>query len=580
MNLPDIQAGYSSLQSFPGRFEAYFNDHFGLREQLVSLHHFIYLRLLNQSPVNNIILGRNDWLFLKTPAYGKDQPSALQLQAMKLHLETKQQWLAKRQIQYLFLPAPNKQSIYPEYLPEGRQSEKQNSQLDHLLLYLGQETSADILDVRSHLRNVKQTAPVYHRTDHHWNDRGALIAYQTIINTMAQWFPGISPPLSLVQMHQQTVTSGGMSLANMMGLAPVLPETYTKLTTDLSCAPKAPYTPLLPEWIRKARSNDEEEWYRMRLPLHTVCPGQELKVIVFRDSFFDMIIPFFSTHFQEAVYIWSRFDYSILEDLIPTFQPDIVIEECVESEIFLSHIPTEIHKTKGFDYLIAGKKQKAIQEFKKDLVVNPYSADSYNNLGIAFLQVRDFDGALNMFESALKCDPTLSKATINYERTRKTVIIMDQEIKKTKDRLWLEPKNADLNVQLGVLLQKRGRPELAIKQYRIALDNAPDNFFALNNLAAANAVLQRYDKACEIYQQMTRIYPEKGEVYYNLACLYSIRERVPEAVDSLKKAIQKGYDNFQLLQVDHDLDNIRHTSYYKTLQKNFAGLKIETAVVQ
>jgi len=318
----------------------------------------------------------------------------------------------------------------------------------------------------------------------------------------------------------------------------------------------------------------------MRIPLHTVCPGQRQKAVIFRDSFFDMMIPFISAHFQEAIYIWSRFDYSILKELIPQFQPDVVIEECVESELFLSHIPKEIHKTKGLDFLIAGKKQDAIQEFQKDLAANPDSADSYYNMGVALLQVRKFDAALKMFWATLKMDPDHSKAAENYYWTKTAVFVIDRDIKKTVRQLQIDPEHSNLNIHLGILLQKRGKPELAIPRYKVALNSKPEDFSALSNLAGANTAIKRYDTAIDIYQQLTRLYPEKSDAYYNLACLHSIRNRIPEAIVNLKKAIQNGYDNYQHIRLDHDLDNIRKTPFFMDLLKTLPNPEMETAVVQ
>jgi hypothetical protein len=38
----------------------------------------------------------------------------------------------------------------------------------------------------------------------------------------------------------------------------------------------------------------------------TICPGKRLSVLVFRDSFFTAVQPYFSQYFGRVKYIWRR----------------------------------------------------------------------------------------------------------------------------------------------------------------------------------------------------------------------------------------------------------------------------------
>ena len=46
------------------KFEAYFNDHFGFRSQLVQTHNLLTYWLFRTSPLPKVIVGRQGWLFL------------------------------------------------------------------------------------------------------------------------------------------------------------------------------------------------------------------------------------------------------------------------------------------------------------------------------------------------------------------------------------------------------------------------------------------------------------------------------------------------------------------------------------
>jgi len=43
---------------------------------------------------------------------------------------------------------------------------------------------------------------------------------------------------------------------------------------------------------------------------------------------------------------------------------------------------------------------------------------------------------------------------------------------------------------------------------------------------------------------------------------------INESIIWLKKSIQRGYDKWDIIQNDRDLDNIRQSSYYKELLKS------------
>ena len=47
--------------------------------------------------------------------------------------------------------------------------------------------------------------------------------------------------------------------------------------------------------------------------------------------------------------------------------------------------------------------------------------------------------------------------------------------------------------------------------------------------------------------------------------MYSKQIKIEEALDWLKKAIDKGFKDWEFLRTDIDLENIRETSYFKEL---------------
>ena len=129
----------------------------------------------------NVVIGADGWLFWGGDCVLEDflslQPfSVEQLQKRQRVLESKRDWLAKHGIRYLFMIPPDKQSIYPEFMPKAYQAMQGQSRLDQFVAYMQQHSNVDILDFRQTLRAAKADRQIYFRMDSHWNEMGALIA--------------------------------------------------------------------------------------------------------------------------------------------------------------------------------------------------------------------------------------------------------------------------------------------------------------------------------------------------------------------------------------------------------------------
>ena len=132
---PGFPEEVDAVIAFPRQFEAYFNDHFQLREVLIRSHNRLKIKLLKKLPQKDVLLGRDGWFFYTRNNLLQDFLGLEPLSTEALHdrqrlLEAKRDWLASQGIPYLFVVAPNKQTIYPEKMPEGYIRFKDPSRLD------------------------------------------------------------------------------------------------------------------------------------------------------------------------------------------------------------------------------------------------------------------------------------------------------------------------------------------------------------------------------------------------------------------------------------------------------------------
>jgi tetratricopeptide (TPR) repeat protein len=104
-----------------------------------------------------------------------------------------------------------------------------------------------------------------------------------------------------------------------------------------------------------------------------------------------------------------------------------------------------------------------------------------------------------------------------------------------------------------------------MQKYEKALQLNPKFVPAINNLALLTAANKEYDKALTLFSDVLNYYPDDAETHYNIACMYSRLDRVDESIEWLKKAIDKGYSNWEIIKTDGDLENIRDTNAYMEL---------------
>jgi len=144
---------------------------------------------------------------------------------------------------------------------------------------------------------------------------------------------------------------------------------------------------------------------------------------------------------------------------------------------------------------------------------------------------------------------------------------MDTEADRIQAALQNDPDDPVLLYESGNLFLNRKDLTGAINQYEKVLSIQPNFPEALNNLALAYAVGGQTERALAAFQKLIVLQPDNATNYYNVAVLYALQNKVSESLAWLNKAIAKGYDNWDLIKTDKDLENIRNSEGYRELIK-------------
>ena len=149
------------------------------KEPLISLNG-AYMRLTGARVSNGIVRMKNGML---TEESASADPSYAAGQITGLY-----QYLQNKDTPFLFVEAPRKPDLSGSLMPEGTEShchENANG-----LLRLLEANGVPTLDLRPELVGSEKTLEQYfYRTDHHWNDEGAFLAFQRIMERLQAQFP-------------------------------------------------------------------------------------------------------------------------------------------------------------------------------------------------------------------------------------------------------------------------------------------------------------------------------------------------------------------------------------------------------
>lgn len=317
--LPSFQ-GISASQEYIRGAEAYFGDHFGFRKRLVTWNNDWKHDWFHEASFSSVMTGRDGWLYLASFQMvehycGLSRFTPEELKDWQNLLEARRDWLAKLNIKYVFVVPLDKQTIYPEHLPDWLKKSPLPSKLDQFLEHMKKHSTVEVVDLRKPLLDAKQTQQIYPLTDTHWNPLGAFIGYQAIIKSLARQLPEVHP-LSVEDFERKTIPDRQGDLARLAGQSQLESKQF-------SLEPRPPLEPLK-RTTGKALS--QKVWPQPD-PVITLNPNAKGEALVFRDSFSDNLIPFLGYHFNQVVYI-GRFDWDT--SFIQKEKPTVVIDELLE----------------------------------------------------------------------------------------------------------------------------------------------------------------------------------------------------------------------------------------------------------
>lgn len=192
--LPALIGENGINDAFGDEFEDWFSKNFAFRGKVVDLF-ADFKKDVFATGNDQVVVGKDGFLFFAdtVPCFtGTDPMTDEEISSAAASLDAIRNRCGK-DCDFLFVCAPDKNTVYPELMPPRYLQSGENGDLDRLLSALD-ELGVPYLDLRPTLIQAKQNALIYHKKDTHWNGVGAKAAFEAVCEKLGIAVPEFAGP--------------------------------------------------------------------------------------------------------------------------------------------------------------------------------------------------------------------------------------------------------------------------------------------------------------------------------------------------------------------------------------------------
>jgi len=284
----------------------------------------------------NIYIGKNDFMFLGDAIddyTGKSIMSDARLKKFSGMMNERDSWAEENGIKLYLVIAPNKSSVYPDYVPKKlTPAEKTNA--DAVVEYLENNSTVEVIDLRQTLIDARDEYgdTLFYKYDTHWNNNGGFVGYSEIMRRINEDVPGTytlqKSDFEITEhetyMKDMAYYLGYYSKYEDFGPVYTLKNGMTATLLKASDYDWHGQFRFCSKW--KDGYSDSLKYVSYENIYNTDAPS----VYVYRDSFSVSMIHFLKDSFHNSVFDWS-YDFNKKEIL--DSGASVVIMEVVEKQL-------------------------------------------------------------------------------------------------------------------------------------------------------------------------------------------------------------------------------------------------------
>ena len=284
----------------------YFSDNFAFRQELSTADALIKAKVFNTSNQDRVVLGKDGWLYYSESMHdylGEDVMSEREIYDAVKVLELMQENCEERGVTFLFTVAPNKNSLYPENMPDNYI--KTNEKTNYDMLRSGmKDKNVNFVDLHSAF--LADDRVMYHKWDSHWTNEGAAFAVDLILDGVGkEHYDYSDEPYTVQAVHRGDLYN-------------IIYPSLNDLDDNVIYEREHEYT-----YVNAVKSTEDPI-------ILTQNPEATGSLVMFRDSYGNASIPYIADEYEKGFF--SKGQPADL-DQIGYQNADTVIYEIVERNI-------------------------------------------------------------------------------------------------------------------------------------------------------------------------------------------------------------------------------------------------------
>lgn len=293
------ETGWNS--AFLSEAGEWFEDHFAYRQEMVTADALLRGKLFGVSVENGVIAGTDGWLYYKDSLndyLGQNVLSDRAVYNIAHSLRMMQDYVERGERKFIFTIAPNKNSLYNTNMPyyyKGKISEIHTADKLKEMLKAENVSYVDLYTVFEEQEDV-----LYHKRDSHWDNRGASLAAEALLQETGR------NARSFEEEPFEVRTDYEGDLDKMLYPGAVTLEEEYYFTEPYA------YT-----YVNEVESNFDPE-------IQTVNEAETGSLLMYRDSFGNALLPFMAEEFGNARF--SRGVPYYLDDMLFCGADTVIVE--------------------------------------------------------------------------------------------------------------------------------------------------------------------------------------------------------------------------------------------------------------
>ena len=297
--LPKLTAASLFSGDYMTRFEKYMSDQVVGRDGFVAAKTFLN-RAMGKTEQNGVYIGEDGWLF--------EEPSKYDDEKVSETIDAIRSFCEECEIEnQMFVLVPNSSEIVADKLPNHLSFESQENQIQKIYSRLPEKINC--IDAEGALKNGGNPEKLYYKSDHHWTSSGAKSVFDTVAKSWELDVDSVNyQTYALSDSFFGTLSSSSGIYDNPDVIEAIIPENSAGTYIVLNSSQKTKSVSMFD--LSKLENGNQYEVFLggnfSKLTI-TTTSNTENKLLIFKDSYANCMLPMLTPFFKEIVVVDARY---------------------------------------------------------------------------------------------------------------------------------------------------------------------------------------------------------------------------------------------------------------------------------